>query len=99
MGCWDERYLRETGCIYRARSIMCDDRTKCDKCGWNPKVEKERKKKMGWGVYDYPEMTAKEERKYFGDETEEEYTDEWEDFYLDDTDIDEPYEADGDDIL
>lgn len=26
--------------------IECDNRSMCDKCGWNPKVEKERKEKL-----------------------------------------------------
>lgn len=26
--------------------VGCDDRTKCSKCGWNPKVDAVRKRKL-----------------------------------------------------
>ena len=26
-------------------AVACEDQTKCDKCGWNPKVDMERKQK------------------------------------------------------
>lgn len=28
------------------QGVMCDDRTKCAKCGWNPRVELTRKEKL-----------------------------------------------------
>lgn len=46
MANWDEQYLRETGCVYNYRTVICQNRTKCDKCGWKPEVELERKKKF-----------------------------------------------------
>ena len=33
-------------CRFNPAGILCDDRTKCPKCGWNPEVELKRKKKL-----------------------------------------------------
>lgn len=35
--------LRQTGCVYRYRGVICKDKTKCETCGWNPCVEEKRK--------------------------------------------------------
>lgn len=34
-------------CVFRPNSgVECDKFSNCDKCGWNPAVEEERKKKI-----------------------------------------------------
>jgi len=40
----DEMEIKSTGCIYNSRGVQCIEKNKCGKCGWNPAVEKERKK-------------------------------------------------------
>ncbi len=40
---WTDEELFITGCTYRRRGVICQDKTKCDKCGWNPAVEQKRK--------------------------------------------------------
>lgn len=55
---------------------------------------------MGWGVHDYPEPSRQWQLEHYADDDEyDEYKDEWENFYLDDVDIDEVYDADDDDLL
>ena len=34
---------KRTGCLFRPAGVLCITRTKCDRCGWNPEVEKKRK--------------------------------------------------------
>jgi hypothetical protein len=46
MAVWSDMELRETGCVYNWRGIICKDRSKCEKCGWAPAVELERKAKF-----------------------------------------------------
>lgn len=38
--------LRQTGCIFRYRGVLCPHKDRCENCGWNPKVEVERKLKI-----------------------------------------------------
>ena len=35
--------LRQTGCIYRYRGVICKNKNVCETCGWNPSVEEKRK--------------------------------------------------------
>ncbi len=53
---------------------------------------------MGWGVHDYPEPPLEWELEHY-EQDGDELTDEWEEFNVDDIDIDEIYEADEDDLL
>lgn len=39
----NEQELRVTGCTYHYRGVICKDKTKCDNCGWSPRVEEKRK--------------------------------------------------------
>ena len=43
-----------SGCLYN-KAVMCDDKSKCRTCGWNPLVDSERRpktrerlRKAGW---------------------------------------------------
>ena len=46
---WDEEYLKATGCVFNYRGIICTTAGKCKKCGWNPVVAAERRKKLREG--------------------------------------------------
>ena len=39
-----EEKIRKTGCIYRPRGVICTKKDHCEVCGWNPKVERIKKK-------------------------------------------------------
>lgn len=41
----EERWKLD-GCVYNWEGIRCPNRATCYKCGWNPRIERQRKRKM-----------------------------------------------------
>lgn len=96
----NETELRQTGCVYQYRGVLCQDKTKCSVCGWNPSVEAERKKyirerrdkEMGWGVHDYPEPPRSWQEEHYEDDDGYDYDyDEYDE--CDDYEEDERYDG------
>lgn len=51
--------ILETGCFFRAQTICCTNHSKCATCGWNPRVDAERRRKLR--LYGRDALQKKEE--------------------------------------